>query len=731
KRRGVIINEKDAGREKSLGGDGEETEQDSNKIKLEENKKTKSRVKRELILNSKKELSTNEKKHTRAEKTGSKNVVEENTPPSASNVIAANVYGPGKLILAIWTDKVYYPAVIEEDLASFLRVKYLDGFVKKIIKQQTIPMSVLVEDTPVHVISEQDYELRPAKLKAFDEVQRLCTVEWTDGTGADSTEITSASFEHIRMFPEHVRVIQNKYTHLLETPKLHQLTLDNVLQRKRTPARRRDGADSDGFSCASSSQSSSKSHASSGSGVLSSSSHNAPSSSKRTKKSSVNDQPIATLSSHSQMPATARPTAPLASASKSRKKVLEEKVDNSGNQGGAKGRRAACSKRIFSEDTKAATKSKTPCKSSGSSGSPPTKRCRKSRGGGGYDAALLQPSCSKHNADTENTFRPTSHADINVTEYCPSSDSEYELHSIDMAGYDMEFVQSESHQGYDTDSKLETANGSNRAWAKLCGPIPGPGQDFFSGYVFVVSHAGDAPAPVCESDGNISDQQYAELGTKFPFRRRRLENQLVKGGGTVYPSINLVPHEKLDNCLLITDRPSTTCNFILALAMRVPVLHYYYVIQCCITKTHIRKHRLPEMSSGYSLEDKCLRDRNLTSANILGEYVILIAMSAKSHALVFWEKVLKFAGATVDQWKPKFNWDALATYSSSMTVAILVDDDIPEDVLAQSYPRILPVWIIQSLIHAEARDFDAHPAYTSRTGAPQAENSGMNTSETY
>ncbi|XP_017304217.1 rho GTPase-activating protein gacO-like, partial [Diaphorina citri] len=88
--------------------------------------------------------------------------LEENTPP---NVMAANVYDPGKTVLAIWTDKIYYPAVIEEDLQSFLRVRYLDGFVKKIIKQQTVPMSVLYEDTPVHVMTEEDDELKPGKLK--------------------------------------------------------------------------------------------------------------------------------------------------------------------------------------------------------------------------------------------------------------------------------------------------------------------------------------------------------------------------------------------------------------------------------------------------------------------------------------------------------------------------------------------------------------------------------------
>ncbi|KAI5722045.1 hypothetical protein M8J76_002826 [Diaphorina citri] len=138
--------------------------------------------------------------------------LEENTPP---NVMAANVYDPGKTVLAIWTDKIYYPAVIEEDLQSFLRVRYLDGFVKKIIKQQTVPMSVLYEDTPVH---------------------RVCTVEWTE-----ESSLATVNFECLRMFPEHVRVIQNKYTSVLESPKLHQLTLDNILQRKRTPARRHDG----------------------------------------------------------------------------------------------------------------------------------------------------------------------------------------------------------------------------------------------------------------------------------------------------------------------------------------------------------------------------------------------------------------------------------------------------------------------------------------------------------
>uniref|UniRef100_A0A8D8PY16 Tumor suppressor p53-binding protein 1 n=2 Tax=Cacopsylla melanoneura TaxID=428564 RepID=A0A8D8PY16_9HEMI len=423
----------------------------------------------------------------------------------------------------------------------------------------------------------------------------------------------------------------------------------------------------------------------------------------------------------------ARPSASVGSANKSRKKVLEEKVDNRGNQGGTRAR-AACSKRIFTEDTKgpksraaAVANSRTPCKSSSgmSSGSPPVKRRRKSKGAasGVCDADLSQPSCSKYNpTDTENTFRPTWHADINVTEYCPSSDSEYDLHSIDMGGYDIEFVESETEQKQDTSSDLD--KGSNRT----CGPIPGPGHDLFSGYVFVVSHASEGPVTMLESDGNLSDQQFAELSTKFPFRRRRLERQLTKGGGTVYPSLNLVPHEKLDNCLLITNRPSKTCNFILALAMRVPVLHYYYVIQCCITKSHIRRHRLPEMCSGYSLEEKCLQDRNLTSANILGEYFIVVAMSAKRHALVFWEKVLKFAGASVKQWHPKYNWDGLPSISSNMIVAILVDDDIPEEVLAQPYDRILPVWIIQSLIHAKARDFDAHPDYRPK---------GMNTSETY
>ncbi|KAI5696684.1 hypothetical protein M8J75_016440 [Diaphorina citri] len=335
-----------------------------------------------------------------------------------------------------------------------------------------------------------------------------------------------------------------------------------------------------------------------------------------------------------------------------------------------------------------------------------------------------QPSCSKSTpGERENKFRPTSHVDIDVTEYCPSSDSEHELHSINMEGFDMDFVQPES----DCETFAEIV--SNRAVDRLCGPIPASGLDLFSGYVFVVSHSNQGLD--YGSDGNLSDQQYEALTSKFPFRRRRLEHQLTKGGGTVFPSLNLVPHEKLENTLLITDRPGTTCNFILALAMRVPVLHYYYVIQCCVTKTHIKKHRLPEMSSGYSLEEKCLLDRNLTSANILGEYLIVIAMSAKTQTVIFWEKVLKFAGASVKRWKPNFDWDTLTTVCSSMQVAILIDDpeDTPDEVLAQSYDRILPTWIIQSLIHAQARDFNAHPAY--RKKYPAGTHPGMNVSETY
>ncbi|XP_026677084.1 uncharacterized protein LOC103506158 [Diaphorina citri] len=242
----------------------------------------------------------------------------------------------------------------------------------------------------------------------------------------------------------------------------------------------------------------------------------------------------------------------------------------------------------------------------------------------------------------------------------------------------------------------------------------------------VVSRGEQSTKPDGDVEATKPDQT-----DEFPFRRRRLEHQLTKGGGTVFPSLNLVPHEKLENTLLITDRPGTTCNFILALAMRVPVLHYYYVIQCCVTKTHIKKHRLPEMSSGYSLEEKCLLDRNLTSANILGEYLIVIAMSAKTQTVIFWEKVLKFAGASVKRWKPNFDWDTLTTVCSSMQVAILIDDpeDTPDEVLAQSYDRILPTWIIQSLIHAQARDFNAHPAY--RKKYPAGTHPGMNVSETY
>ncbi|KAI5722329.1 hypothetical protein M8J76_006919 [Diaphorina citri] len=366
-------------------------------------------------------------------------------------------------------------------------------------------------------------------------------------------------------------------------------------------------------------------------------------------------------------------------ASARKKKVLEEKVDNTGNRG------AKCQKKI---------KSKPPSTKGSKPGAGGTLGPRKSSGKS-FLSDSPQPSCSKSTpGERENKFRPTSHVDIDVTEYCPSSDSEHELHSINMEGFDMDFVQPES----DCETFAEIV--SNRAVDRLCGPIPASGLDLFSGYVFVVSHSNQGLD--YGSDGNLSDQQYEALTSKFPFRRRRLEHQLTKGGGTVFPSLNLVPHEKLENTLLITDRPGTTCNFILALAMRVPVLHYYYVIQCCVTKTHIKKHRLPEMSSGYSLEEKCLLDRNLTSANILGEYLIVIAMSAKTQTVIFWEKV-----------------------------AILIDDpeDTPDEVLAQSYDRILPTWIIQSLIHAQARDFNAHPAY--RKKYPAGIHPGMNVSETY
>ncbi|XP_008468767.1 uncharacterized protein LOC103506161 [Diaphorina citri] len=471
-----------------------------------------------------------------------------------------NVYDPGKTVLAIWTDKIYYPAVIEEDLQSFLRVRYLDGFVKKIIKQQTVPMSVLYEDTPVHVMTEEDDELKPGKLKAFDESQRVCTVEWTE-----ESSLATVNFECLRMFPEHVRVIQNKYTSVLESPKLHQLTLDNILQRKRTPARRHDGHSDGSLSqCSSSSRGN---HSSSG---LSSSSISS-SASKRPRKA---DKSLSLPENRSES------AGGVASARK--KKVLEEKVDNTGNRG------AKCRQRIFDADTSKGQKkikSKPPSTKGSKPGAGGTLGPRKSSGKS-FLSDSPQPSCSKSTpGERENKFRPTSHVDIDVTEYCPSSDSEHELHSINMEGFDMDFVQPES----DCETFAEIV--SNRAVDRLCGPIPASGLDLFSGYVFVVSHSNQGLD--YGSDGNLSDQQYEALTSKFPFRRRRLEHQLTKGGGTVFPSLNLVPHEKLENTLLITDRPGTTCNFILALAMRVPVLHYYYVIQCCVTKTHIKKHRLP------------------------------------------------------------------------------------------------------------------------------------------
>lgn len=63
-----------------------------------------------------------------------------------------------------------------------------------------------------------------------------------------------------------------------------------------------------------------------------------------------------------------------------------------------------------------------------------------------------------------------------------------------------------------------------------------------------------------------------------------------------------------------------------------------------------------------------------------------------------------------------------------MTIAILVDDDIPPEILTQPYECILPTWVVQSLIHAEARDFHAHPAYREKVATPPA---ALNNSETY
>lgn len=74
----------------------------------------------------------------------------------------------------------------------------------------------------------------------------------------------------------------------------------------------------------------------------------------------------------------------------------------------------------------------------------------------------------------------------------------------------------------------------------------------------------------------FSDSDYYKADKLF---KPQLETLIKKHGGTVFWYVNQIPksHRKLS--YLITDTPSQTCNFLLALAYGVPCYHHRYIEQ--------------------------------------------------------------------------------------------------------------------------------------------------------
>lgn len=244
--------------------------------------------------------------------------------------------------------------------------------------------------------------------------------------------------------------------------------------------------------------------------------------------------------------------------------------------------------------------------------------------------------------------------------------------------------------------------------AAILGPLPPVGSQIFKGFHVLLSCVRSA-AQMYTSGSDTESCTSSNENYRFsntPFVMSRLQMQLKAGGATVYSRFEDLPTRLHKQAFLISNRPSKTATYVLCLAAGVRPISHEWVIRCCTEDKQLKPQELPY---GWSLEREVFInsfDWPVTRRPLRRKLVIISAGSDPSWAKI-WTRVCELAEANVRQ----LRHDSELSRAFCVLCECGYRDELTERVLEYDVPLVTTIWLVQTLIHGELRDFNRLPCY--------------------
>ncbi|XP_044736648.1 uncharacterized protein LOC123298626 [Chrysoperla carnea] len=243
----------------------------------------------------------------------------------------------------------------------------------------------------------------------------------------------------------------------------------------------------------------------------------------------------------------------------------------------------------------------------------------------------------------------------------------------------------------------------------IFGPIP-ENSNIFNGLSFILvcsntsvrSNKTSEENSVSESDTENEMREF----TKIPFLEEHLVQQINGGGGVLYQHFEDIPPSDYDMCKLISNRPNKTAKYIQCIAAGITILNHEWIVRCCRENKRLPFQELP---IGWSLEkNKFIDSYHRKKDKPFQDLLIYLAPNVDKQFLKFWERVCSLAGGTIIVMTDE-------DIDFSTATLLLADNDCPESIVDRALNWGIPIlstnWVIQSIIHGEARPFDGHSKY--------------------
>lgn len=251
------------------------------------------------------------------------------------------------------------------------------------------------------------------------------------------------------------------------------------------------------------------------------------------------------------------------------------------------------------------------------------------------------------------------------------------------------------------------------------GPLPPTGCQPFKGLHVLLScvqplpwNEPIVPSSTCSDVESCSSFKENYRFSTSPCMKSRLQEQLVAGGAVVYAQFDDLPQRFYKQAYIISNRPSRSASYVLSLAAGVRSVCHEWVIRCCAEGRQLPPQDLP---CGWSMEKEryiSMFERPMTGTNSgrpLRRKLVFVSQGSEPSFARYWTRVLELSDANV---RP------LAAASDSdlnRALCILCEggyhDERTERASQRGVPLATPIWLIQTLVHGELRDFNRLSCY--------------------